>query len=162
VYNLKELFYESLKNYRHMRPYTQDELNNEVGEYHDNPHTKSKLPGMWKDTDDGWADIKGAPYEFPSEVELNKLENSDISTILDLPHEDRMEKAIELSKKYGRDYKRIIKGLKSNEKIPAPIVVRDSTDRLYLLGGNTRLMLGVAMGKNLPIKIIDWKKEIQW
>ena len=47
---------------------------------------------MWKDNDDGWADIKGAPYEFPSEAELNSLENSDISTILDLPHEDRMEK----------------------------------------------------------------------
>ena len=72
-----------------------------------------------------------------------------------------MEKAIELSKKYGRNYKRIIQGLKSQQKIPAPIVVRDSTDRLYLLGGNTRLMLGVAMGLNLPIKIIDWKKEIQ-
>ena len=162
MYNLKELFYESLKNYRYMRPYTQDELNKEVDEYHDNPHTKAKLPGMWKDNDDGWADIKGAPYEFPSEAELNSLENSDISTILDLPHEDRMEKAIELSKKYGRNYKRIIQGLKSQQKITAPIVVRDSTDWLYLLGGNTRLMLGVAMGLNLPIKIIDWKKEIQW
>ena len=38
---------------------------------------------------------------------------------------------------------------------------KKTTDRLYLLGGNTRLMLGVAMGLNLPIKIIDWKKEIQ-
>ena len=161
MYNLKELFYESLKNYRHMRPYTQDELEKEVDEYHDNPHTKSKLPGMWKDNDDGWADIKAAPYEFPSEAELNSLENSDVSSILDLPHEDRMERAIELSKEYGRDYKRIIDGLKRNERIPAPIVVRDKVGRLYLLGGNTRLMLGVAMGKNLPIKIIDWKKEIQ-
>ena len=144
-----------------MRPYTQDELEKEVDEYHDNPHTKSKLPGMWKDNDDGWADIKAAPYEFPSEAELNSLENSDVSSILDLPHEDRMERAIELSKEYGRDYKRIINGLKRNERIPAPIVVRDKVGRLYLLGGNTRLMLGVAMGKNLPIKIIDWKKEIQ-
>lgn len=144
-----------------MRPYTQDELEKEVDEYHDNPHTKSKLPGMWKDNDDGWADIKAAPYEFPSEAELNSLENSDVSSILDLPHEDRMERAIELSKEYGRDYKRIIDGLKRNERIPAPIVVRDKVGRLYLLGGNTRLMLGVAMGKNLPIKIIDWKKEIQ-
>ena len=161
MYNLKELFYESLKNYRHMRPYTQDELNREVDEYHASHISKSKLPGMWKDDDDGWADIKGAPYEFPSEVELNKLENSDVGDILDLPQEDRMDRAIELSKKYDKDYKKILTALKNNVKIPAPIVVRDSTNRLYLLGGNTRLMLGVALGLNLPIKIIDWKKEIQ-
>ena len=72
-----------------------------------------------------------------------------------------MEKAIKLSKKYGKDYKRIIDGLKKGIKIPAPIVVKDKTNRLYLLGGNSRLMLGIAMGKNLPIKIIKWKKEIQ-
>ena len=29
------------------------------------------------------------------------------------------------------------------------------------VGGNSRLMLGVAMGYNLPIKVISWKKEIQ-
>ena len=159
--NLKDILYESLKNYRNMRPYTQAELEKEVDEYHVNDYTKKKLPRMWKDKDDGYADIKGALYEFPSEEEIRSLENSDAGDILNTAPEDRMEKAIKLSKEYGKDYKRIIDGLKKGEKIPAPIVVKDKTNRLYLLGGNSRLMLGIAMGKNLPIKIIKWKKEIQ-
>ena len=159
--NLKDILYESLKNYRNMRPYTQAELEKEVDEYHANDYTKKKLPRMWKDKDDGYADIKGALYEFPSEEEIRSLENSDAGYILNTAPEDRMEKAIKLSKEYGKDYKRIIDGLKKGEKIPAPIVVKDKTNRLYLLGGNSRLMLGIAMGKNLPIKIIKWKKEIQ-
>ena len=159
--NLKDILYESLKNYRNMRPYTQAELEKEVDEYHANDYTKKKLPRMWKDKDDGYADIKGALYEFPSEEEIRSLENSDAGDILNTAPEDRMEKAIKLSKEYGKDYKRIIDGLNKGEKIPAPIVVKDKTNRLYLLGGNSRLMLGIAMGKNLPIKIIKWKKEIQ-
>ena len=159
--NLNDILYESLKNYRNMRPYTQAELEKEVDEYHANDYTKKKLPRMWKDKDDGYADIKGALYEFPSEEEIRSLENSDAGDILNTAPEDRMEKAIKLSKEYGKDYKRIIDGLKKGEKIPAPIVVKDKTNRLYLLGGNSRLMLGIAMGKNLPIKIIKWKKEIQ-
>jgi|TARA_B100000029_G_C17488025_1_gene928037 hypothetical protein len=159
--NLKDILYESLKNYRNMRPYTQAELESEVDEYHANDYTKKKLPGMWKDKDDGYAGIKTALYEFPSEEEIHSLENSDAGDILNTAPEDRMEKAIKLSKKYGKDYKRIIDGLKKGIKIPAPIVVKDKTNRLYLLGGNSRLMLGIAMGKNLPIKIIKWKKEIQ-
>ena len=144
-----------------MRPYKQSELEQEVEEYHSNEYTKRRLPRMWKDKDDGYADIKGALYEFPSEEEIRSLENSDAGDILNTAPEDRMEKAIKLSKEYGKDYKRIIDGLKKGEKIPAPIVVKDKTNRLYLLGGNSRLMLGIAMGKNLPIKIIKWKKEIQ-
>ena len=53
-----------------MRPYTQAELEKEVDEYHANDYTKKKLPRMWKDKDDGYADIKGALYEFPSEEEI--------------------------------------------------------------------------------------------
>ena len=159
--DLKDILDESFRNYRHMRPYKQSELEQEVEEYHSNEYTKRRLPRMWKDKDDGYADIKTALYEFPSEEELRSIENSDVGDIVDLPPEDRMNRAIELSRNYGKDYKRIIDGLKKQEKIPAPIVVKDSTGRLYLLGGNSRLMLGVALGLNLPIKIIKWKKEIQ-
>ena len=109
--NLKDILYESLKNYRNMRPYTQAELEKEVDEYHANDYTKKKLPRMWKDKDDGYADIKGALYEFPSEEEIRSLENSDAGDILNTAPEDRMEKAIKLSKEYGKDYKRIIDGL---------------------------------------------------
>ena len=161
MYSLKQLLYESLKKYPHMRPYTQTELDYEVDEYLKNDYTKSKLPKMWKDKDDGYADIKMALHEYPSEEELRSLENSDVGEILDTPEDDRMKKAVELAKGYYKNYKAIIDGLNKKTKFPAPIVVRDKSKRLYLLGGNTRLMLGVAMGLNLPIKIIDWKKEIQ-
>ena len=56
----------------------------------------------------------------------------------------------------------IVDGLRKNTKFPPPVIVRDKLKNLYLLGGNTRLMLGTAMGYNLPVKIVDFKKEIQW
>ena len=78
-----------------------------------------------------------------------------------LNSEDKMKKAIGLAKKYKKNYKRIIDGLKKKVEFPPPLVVKDSKGTLYLLGGNSRLMLGVAMGYNLPVKVIDWSKEIQ-
>ena len=144
-----------------MRPYTKDEIKHEVEEYHKNKHTKSKFPGMWKDNDDVEADIKTAPYEYPSDEELKSLENSDVGDILELPNEDRMKRAIELASGYHKDWKSIVDGLRKNTKFPPPVIVRDKLKNLYLLGGNTRLMLGTAMGYNLPVKIVDFKKEIQ-
>jgi hypothetical protein len=161
VYSLKSVLYESLKNYKYMRPYTKDEIKHEVEEYHKNKHTKSKFPGMWKDNDDVEADIKTAPYEYPSDEELKSLENSDVGDILELPPEDRMKRAVELAKGYHKDYKQIIDGLKKKTKFPAPVIIKDKSGRLYLLGGNTRLMLGVAMGYNLPVKMHSWKKDMK-
>ena len=56
----------------------------------------------------------------------------------------------------------IVDGLKKKVEFPPPLVVKDSKGKLYLLAGNSRLMLGVAMGYNLPTKVISWSKEIQW
>lgn len=116
---------------------------------------------MWKDRDDGRSDIKTAPYEFFDETELRAIINTDVGEILDIPPDDKLKKAIGLAKDYGKDYKRIIDGIKKKVEFPPPLVVKDSKDKLYLLGGNTRLMLGVAMGYNLPVKVISWSKEIQ-
>ena len=144
-----------------MRPYSQKELDYEVDEYLKNDYTKNKLPKMWKDKDDGYADIKMALHEYPSEEELKSLENSDVGDILELPPEDRMKRALELAKGYHKDYKQIIDGLKKRTKFPAPVIIKDKSGRLYLLGGNTRLMLGVSMGLNLPVKMHSWKKDMK-
>lgn len=100
-----------------MRPYSQKELDYEVDEYLKNDYTKNKLPKMWKDKDDGYADIKMALHEYPSEEELKSLENSDVGDILELPPEDRMKRAVELAKGYYKNYKAIIDGLNKKNKI---------------------------------------------
>ena len=159
MYSLKDILIESLKNYKSFRPYKHDEIEEEIDEYFRNDYTQSKLPKMWKDRDDGRSSIKTAPYEFFDETELRAISNTDVSEILD--SENKMERAIELAKEYGKDYKRIIDGIKKKVPFPPPIVIKDNKGTLYLLGGNSRLMLGVAMGYNLPVKVSPWSKEIK-
>jgi hypothetical protein len=159
LYSLKDILYEQLAHYKYFRPYNHTEIENEIDEYFKNEYTKSKLPKMWKDRDDGRSMIKTSSYEFFSEDELRSIMNTDVGEILD--SENKMERAIELAKDYGKDYKRIIDGIKKKVEFPPPLVVKDSKDKLYLLGGNSRLMLGVAMGYNFPVKVISWSKEIQ-
>ena len=159
MYSLKDILFESIINYKYFRAYTHEEIENEIDEYFKNDYTKSKLPKFWKDRDDGRSMIKTASYEFFDEEELRSISNTDVGEILD--SENKMERAIELAKEYGKNYKRIIDGLKKKVEFPPPLVVKDSKGKLYLLAGNSRLMLGVAMGYNLPTKVISWSKEIQ-
>ena len=161
MYSLKDILFESMINYKYFRPYNHDEIEYEIDEYFKNDYTKSKLPKMWKDRDDGRSDIKTAPYEFFDEKELRAISNTDVGEILDTHPDGRLEKAIEMCKKYGKNYKRIIDGIKKKVEFPPPFVVKDSKGKLYLLGGNSRLMLGVAMGYNLPVKVMSWSNEIQ-
>ena len=159
MYSLKDILFEQLAHYKYFRAYTLEEIENEIDEYFKNEYTKSKLPNFWKDRDDGRSMIKTASYEFFDEKELRSISNTDVGEILD--SENKMERAIELAKDYGKNYKRIIDGIKKKVEFPPPLVVKDSKGKLYLLGGNSTLMLGVAMGYNLPVKVISWSKKIQ-
>ena len=159
MYSLKDILFEQLAKYKFFRPYTHDEIEEEIDEYFRNDYTQSKLPKMWKDRDDGRSAIKTASYEFFDDDELRSIKNTDVGEIID--GEDKMKLAISLAKKYKKNYKRIIDGLKKKVEFPPPLVVKDNKGTLYLLGGNSRLMLGVAMGYNLPVKVIGWSKEIQ-
>jgi len=161
MYSLKDILIESLKNYKSFRPYTHKEIEWEIDEYFRNDYTQSKLPKMWKDRDDGRSSIKTAPYEFFDETELRAISNTDVGDILDTHPDDRLKKAIKVSKKYGKNWRRIYDGIKKKVPFPPPIVIKDNKGTLYLLGGNTRLMLGVAMGYNLPVKVSPWSKEIK-
>ena len=101
MYSLKDILFEQLAKYKYFRPYTHDEIEEEIDEYFRNDYTQSKLPKMWKDRDDGRSDIKIASYEFFDEEELRSIENTDVGEIID--GEDKMEKAIGLAKKYKID-----------------------------------------------------------
>ena len=78
MYSLKDILFESLKNYKSFRPYKHDEIEEEIDEYFRNDYTQSKLPKMWKDRDDGRSSIKTAPYEFFDETELRAISNTDV------------------------------------------------------------------------------------
>ena len=100
MYSLKDILFEQLAKYKYFRPYTHDEIEEEIDEYFRNDYTQSKLPKMWKDRDDGRSGIKTAPYEFFDEEELRSIENTDVGEIID--GEDKMKKAIGLAKKYKK------------------------------------------------------------
>ena len=47
MYSLKDILFESLKNYKYFRPYKHDEIEEEIDEYFRNDYTQSKLPKIY-------------------------------------------------------------------------------------------------------------------
>jgi hypothetical protein len=96
------------------------------------------------------ADDLGLPYDTVynslvngKEVTLNdemwsRLENTDSYDI------HSKEEAIELAQHYGKDIQSIL----SAEKTPPALILQYSPNKYYLVGGNTRLMVARANGKN--------------
>jgi hypothetical protein len=152
----------SLKSYRHYREYTDSEIRDEQDEYFDNDHTKQSAPGLFRDRDDITYWIKDAKLELLDVNELVSLKNSDVAEIIKHDKKNiRLKSAIRLAKHYGRDYKSILSAFKNNYKLPPPLVIRDKNSQLYLMAGNTRMMLAVALGFNMPVKIVNYKQALQ-
>jgi hypothetical protein len=150
-----------LKPYRHYREYTPEEIRSEQDEYFANEKTKKALPKLFRDRDDVTYWVKDAQLELLDLQELNSLINSDIGEILSEPTQKaRMVSTLRLMKQYGKNYRRLYKAFAKNAKLPPPLVVRDKNGDLYLLAGNSRLMMAAAFGYNMPVKIIKFKKEI--
>lgn len=59
---------------------------------------------------------------------------------------------------YGRDIKRVYKGFKAGDKIPAPIVLHRPGKRPYVVAGNTRLMAASATGIRPKVLHVRLKK----
>ena len=151
----------SLKPYRHYREYTDEEIRDEQDEYFANDSTKNALPGLFKDRDDITYWVKDAQVELLDMEELMKLKNSDVSSIVSRPNDkSRMLMALKLMKHYGKDYKRLYKAYHNRFKLPPPLVARDVNNDLYLMAGNSRMMMAIAFGYNMPVKIIKYKKTI--
>ena len=150
-----------LKPYRNYREYTPEEIRSEQDEYFANDATKKALPNLFRDRDDVTYWVKDAQLELLDLHELNSLNNSDIKEILSEPTQKaRMLSTLRLMKEYGKNYRRLFAAFKKGYKLPPPLVVRDKNDDLYLLAGNSRLMMAAAFGYNMPVKIIKFKKEI--
>ena len=151
----------SLKPYRNYRKYTEDEIKSETDEYFDNPSTKKALPGMFGDKEDMEYHIKDSRLELLDMNELQSLKNTDIKEILSEPtYKARILRTLRLMKEYDKNYRRLFYAFSNLEKLPPPIVVRDKNNDLYLLAGNSRMMMGAAFGYNMPVKIINYSQEI--
>ena len=151
----------TLKPYRNYREYTPEEIRDEQDEYFANDVTKKALPKLFRDRDDVTYWVKDAKLELLDRNELDSLINSDIAEILSEPTQKaRMLSTLRLMKEYGKNYRRLFAAFKKGYKLPPPLVVRDKNGDLYLLAGNSRLMMAAAMGYNMPVKIIKFKKEI--
>lgn len=151
----------NLKPYKHYREYTDEEIRDEQDEYFSNAKTKKALPNLFRDRDDVTYHVKDSKLELLDMQELQSLKNSDIKSILSEPTQKaRMLATLKLMKQYDKDYKSLYRGFYNNEKLPPPLVVRDKEGSLYLLAGNSRLMMAAAFGYNMPVKIVKYKKTI--
>jgi hypothetical protein len=152
----------SLKPYRSFRKYTDEEIRSEQDEYFDNDYTKNAVPGLFKDRDDITRWIKDSRLELLDINELRNLKNSDVPEILSYDTKrERLAMSVKLMKHYGKDYVRLLQGFKMLEKLPPPLVIRDKNNNLWLMSGNSRLMVGVSLGYNVPVKIAKYSQEIQ-
>ena len=145
--------------YRSYREYSDSEIRDEQGEYFDNDFTKKSIPELFSDEDDVTANIKDSNLELLNLKELERLRNSDISEILGYSTKGlRLAASIKLMKHYGKDWRRLLDAFINRYKLPPPLVIRDKNNKMYLMSGNSRMMMAVAFGYNMPVKVIDYKK----
>ena len=143
--------------YRHIRPYTKVEMNRITDEYLNNNKYKEVMPGFAKDKDDVLTKLqKLDQLEYLSEKELIRLNNSKIPSI--------KRSAKDVSHLIGQErfnYKEIYDGIKSvpPKKFTPPLVVKDKTGKLFMLDGDDKLTIFVALGGNLPVKKVSYGGE---
>jgi|TARA_R100000353_G_scaffold12524_4_gene12939 hypothetical protein len=143
--------------YRHIRPYTKVEMNQITDEYLNNNKFKEVMPNFAKDKDDVLTKLQDIDkLEYLSEKELSKLNNSKIPSIMssgkDVAHLIGQERF---------NYKEIYDGIKSvpPKKFTPPLVVKDKTGKLFMLDGDDKLTIFVALGSNLPVKKVNYSRK---
>lgn len=142
-----------LSDYPHVRDYTDEELENEAGEYFENAFAKALAPGAFESPEALIQKIRETKTKTLSDEDYGRLRNTDAPEILAAENPKELFRA--RAKEYDRDPDRIERGFEEDEALPPPIVLRDKGGSLYLMAGNTRLMGSVAAGVRLPVKIID-------
>jgi len=143
--------------YRHIRPFTKVEMNQITDEYLNNNKFKEVMPEFAKDKDDVLTKLqKINQLEYLSEKELSRLNNSKIPSMMasgrDVRHLIGQERF---------NYKEIYDGIKSipPKKFTPPVVVKDKTGKLFMLDGDDKLTIFVALGNNLPVKKVNYSGE---
>ena len=146
--------------YKSVRKYTDKELEDETGEYFENETTMKTAPNAFKDKADMIEKMKNAKAVYLSSEEMEHMNNTDMGNILN--SDNPKQTAKDLADEYGKDISWQYGSMEKNEKVPAPIALRDKNGEYHLLAGNTRAMAFTAAGKKLPIKVIDYDGEFQW
>lgn len=155
--NFKEFIIEEnfdhIKNHSHdnMREYTKDEFPWEYREY--TKYASHRFPHAFKDEKHFKSEYDKAPVRHLKPHEIKNLEYS--TAVGYLHHGPVNRKLSDAEGEFGhrRDVEKISNGINTG-KIPHPIVLKHSKG-MRILGGNTRLAVGLANNKNLPCKIID-------
>jgi len=143
--------------YRHIRPFTKVEMNHITDEYLNNNKYKEVMPEFAKDKDDVLTKLqKIDQLEYLSEKELSRLNNSKIPSIKNSGRD-----VANLIGQERFNYKEIYDGIKSTppKKFTPPVVVEDKKGRLFVLDGDDKLTIFVALGSNLPVKKVSYGKE---
>ena len=140
-----------MKPYTKIRQFTAQELEEELGEYFENDHTKSKFPTLAKDKNELKNMIKNARLVNLTVNELMKLDNSDVGDIL--ASSNPYQAAFIMARDNERNIDRVYDGIKSNIAFPAPIVIKKNS-QLYCMGGNTRICAFAAINLSISVKLI--------
>ncbi len=142
------------------KDYTDEQYEDETGEYFENDKTMKTIPNLFKDKNDMIDKMKSARSVYLSSNKMEFMDNTDVGDILN--SDNALELGKQRAKEYGKDWNRLEKAIKSGNPVPPPIAVKDKNGDYYLLAGNTRLMSYTASGKKLPIKVIDYDGEFQY
>ena len=76
--------------------------------------------------------------------------------------EDASNFARERGNEYGKDVSGIEQGLMADAEFPSPIVIRDKNGNMHCMAGNTRTMMSLSRGRNIPVTIIDYDGEFDY
>lgn len=135
-----------------MREYTPEELDWEYSREYEK-YAKDLFPHAFKDRADFQQKYDQAPLRHLTDKELRHLEYATISNLLSPNIESEQIKKVMEVAGHRRDVPTILEGIRSGQTAP-PIVLRHD-DGMRILSGNTRLMSALALGKNMPVKVID-------
>jgi len=148
--------------------YSPDDAKEEVqGEYVENKVTNSLAPNLAKQ----YGGVEGliqhlvqpAKSVLLKPEEWKNMNNSEAGEIFGFDSiEDASNFAREKGEEYGKDISGIEQGLVDNEEFNSPIVIRDKNGKMHLMAGNTRTILSLSRGRNIPVRIIEYDGEFDF
>ena len=133
--------------YKSVRKYTDKELEDETGEYFENEPTMKTAPNAFKDK--RYDSKNEEKTVYLSSEEMENMNNTDMGNILNSDNPKQTYK--ELADEYGKDISWQYGSMEKNEKVPAPIALRDKNGEYHLLRKHTKIIYK-QMVKNFLLK----------
>lgn len=141
----------NLERHTAMRDYTPKELDWEYNrEYM--VYAKPSFPSAFSSREDFQRQYDAAPLVHLDEGQLRSLNNSMAATGL-----GKNEAWVHSTFGHRRDTGRILTAMKEGKTAP-PIVLKNGNS-MFLMAGQTRLAAGMALGRSIPVKLIDVSKS---